>query len=151
MYRVRRFLRICLAVVIALGCCVAVKSLHFNRLADMEGKRTYFLDSASSQGLQKETLSLLDITRVKGECVQTEISAYTDNRQLSKAEIAEEITRKYQAKILFCEEVNGTLSYYAYVSAWTDSVWLYGQKVNLHVAVGETCLTVGTPIIFGGY
>ena len=146
-----RFLRNCLAVAIALGCCILVKSVNCTRLADIEGTRMYFLDSASSQGLQKNNLSIFDLARVKGECVQTEISAYVNGRILTQKEIAEEITQKYQAEILFCEEVNGIVSYYAYVSAWSDGVWLYGQKVNLHVAVGEDCLSVGTPIIFGGY
>ena len=151
MVRFRNFLRTCLALAIALSACVLVKSVNCARLADIEGKRTYFLDSASSQGLQKDVLSLFDLTRVKGECVQTEVSAYADGRILTKKEIAEEIAQRYQAEILFCEEVDGVLSYYAYVSAWSDGVWLYGQKVNLHVAVGETCMSVGTPIIFGGY
>ena len=151
MFRFRNFLRTCLAVVIALGCCILVKSANGARLTDITGTRTYFLDSASSQGLQKNSLSLFDLARVKGECVQTEIPAYTDGRTLTKEEIAGEIIQKYQAEILFSEEVDGVLSYYAYVSAWSDSVWLYGQKVNLHVAVGEACLSVGTPIIFGGY
>ena len=151
MLRCRNFLRMCLALVIALGCCILVKSANCTRLADIEGTRTYFLDSASSQGLQRNSLSLFDLTRVKGECVQTEISAYAQGRYLTKSEIAEEIIQKYQAEILFCEEAGGSLSYYGYVSAWSDGVWLYGRKVNLHVAVGEERLSVGTPIIFGGY
>ena len=151
MIRFRNFLRTCFALIITLGCCILVKSVNCTRLADIEGTRRYFLDSASSQGLQKNSLSLFDLARVKGECVQTELSAYADGRVLSKEEIAEEIAQKYQAEILFSEEVNGIISYYAYVSAWSDGVWLYGQKVNLHVAVGETNLSVGTPIIFGGY
>ena len=151
MARFRNFSCTCLALAIALSCCILVKSVNCTRLADIQGIRTYFLDSASSQGLQKNSLSLFDLARVKGESVQTELSAYTDSRVLSKEEIAEEIARKYQAEILFREEVNGIVCYYAYVSAWSDSVWLYGQKVNLHVAVGETCLSVGTPMIFGGY
>ena len=151
MFRFRNFLHTCLALAVALGCCILVKSVNCIRLADIEGARTYFLDSASSQGLQKNSLSILDIARVKGECVQTEIFTYTQGRYLTKSEIAEEIIQKYQAEILFCEEAGGTLSYYGYVSAWSDGVWLYGRKVNLHVAVGEERLSVGTPIIFGGY
>ena len=151
MYRFGRFLHTCLALVVAVGGCILVKSGYCARLADIEGTRTYFLDSASSQGLQKNELSLLDMTRIKGECVQTEISAYAGGRYVSKEKIAQEITEKYEGNILFCEEVDGVISYYAYVADWADGVWLYGQKINLHVAVGDECLTVGTPMIFGGY
>lgn len=151
MYRFKGFVCTLLAVMIGIGCCGLVKAAHLSRFADIDGTRTYFLDSASSQGLQKNTLSFLDVARVKGECVRTEISAYAGGRTLSKEEIAEEITRKYKANVLFYEEVDGILSYYAYVADWADGIWLYGQKVNLHVAVGETYLSVGTPIIFGGY
>ena len=70
---------------------------------------------------------------------------------MTKCEIAEEILQKYGAEILFYEEVSGVLSYYAYTDAWTDGVYIYGRKINLHVAVGDGYLAVGTPIIFGGY
>ena len=151
MYRLKGFVCALLAVMIGIGCCILVKASNLTRLSDIEGTRTYFLDSASSQGLQKTTLSLLDMTRVKGECVQTELVAYTDGKTLSKEDIAEEITQKYNAEVVFFEEVGGILSCYAYVADWSDGVWLYGKKVNLHVAVGEACLSVGTPIIFGGF
>jgi hypothetical protein len=117
----------------------------------IEGERTYFLDSASSQGLQKTNLSLLDIARVKGECVTTTISNYAGGRYLMKEEIAQEIISKYGAEALFFEEVNGIYSCYAYTDKWADGIYINGQKVNLHVAVGEECFTIGTPIIFGGF
>ena len=138
-------------MVLAAACCIWIKVARLSRFADIEGERTYFLDSASSQGLQKSSLDWMDIARVKGECVYTEISAYAGGRYLTKDEIAEEIIKKYGAEVLFCEEVSGVLSYYAYTDAWADGVYIYGRKINLHVAVGDEYLAVGTPIVFGGY
>ncbi len=151
MYRFRKFLCVLLAVVFCLACGVWVKSANLVRLASIEGERTYFLDSASSLGLQKNSLSPFDIMRVKGECVHTTLSAYTGGRYAVKKDFAEKIAENFHAKILFFEEVNGTISYYAYTNEWADSVCLYGQKINLHIAIGDERLTVGTPIIFGGY
>ena len=73
-YRVKNFICVAFAVIFSLFFAVGVKAVSVTRLADIEGKRVYFLDSASSQGLRKERLSFVDLTRVKGECVFTEIS-----------------------------------------------------------------------------
>ena len=150
-YRLKNFICVALAVLFTLFFAVGVKAGYLTRLADIEGKRIYFLDNASSQGLRKETLSLTEITRVKGECVFTEISAYQGGRYLSNEEIAQEIAARYEAKILFIEEVGGTVSYYAYTARWQDGLWINGQKVNLHIALGKEVLAVGTPIIFDGF
>lgn len=151
MYRFKGFLRVCISVVLALACCLCVKLAHFSRFADIHGERVYFLDRTSSQGLQTSSLSFWDITRVKGECVCTTISDYVGGRYLTREEIVKEIVQNYNAELLFCEEVNGIISYYAYTRDWSDGIYLYGRKVNLHVAIGEENLAVGAPIIFGGY
>ena len=151
MYRMKRFVCTLLAVLIAVCALVIVKVMHLSRFTALEGERTYFLDSASSQALQKTNLLPLDILRVKGECVAMDISDYVGDRYLLKEEIAREISGKYQAEIVFMEEVCGVISYYAYTSAWSDGVWLYGQKINLHIAIDGEKLLVGSPIIFGGY
>ncbi|MBR2623387.1 MAG: YwmB family TATA-box binding protein [Clostridia bacterium] len=88
---------------------------------------------------------------MKGECVCTTISDYVGGRYLTREEIVKEIVQNYNAELLFCEEVNGITSYYAYTRDWSDGIYLYGRKVNLHVAIGEENLAVGAPIIFGGY
>ena len=150
-YRVKNFICVAFAVIFSLFFAVGVKAVSVTRLADIEGKRVYFLDSASSQGLRKESLSFVDLTRVKGECVFTEISTYDRGRYLTKEEIAQEIATRYDAKILFTEEVDGVVSYYAYTTRWQGCIDLNGVKINLHIAVGKGNLAVGTPIIFDGF
>ena len=150
-YRVKNFICVALAVIFCLFFAVGVKGVSVTRLAEIEGERTYFLDSASSQGLRKQTLSIKDLTRVKGECVFTEISSYSGGRCLTSEEIAQEIAAKYDAKILFTERVDGVVCYYAYTPCWRDGLYINGVKVNLHIAVGEARLAVGTPIIFDGF
>ena len=150
-YRLKNFICVVLAVLFCLFFAVGVKSAVVTRFADIEGERVYFLDSASSQGLRKTTLSLTDLTRVKGECVFTEISTFDGGMSLTKEELAQNIAARYGAEILFQEEVCGVVSYYAYTTRWQDGLYINGVKINLHIAVGEECLAVGTPIIFDGF
>ena len=150
-YRLKNFICVVLAVIFCLFLAVGVKASTITRLSDIEGRRTYFLDSASSQGLRKEGLSVSDLTRVKGECVFTEISTYDGGRYLTNEEIADKITTQYGAKILFTEEIGGVVSYYAYTPQWRECVYIDGRKVNLHIALRKNCLAVGTPIIFDGF
>lgn len=150
-YRLKNFICVVLAVLFCLFFAVGVKGVAVTRLAEIEGERNYFLDSASSQGLRKEVLSISDLARVKGECVSTEISTYTGGRYLTNEEIAVEIATRYGAEILITEEVDGVVSYYAYTPKWQGGLYIGGKKINLHIAVGGGYLKVGTPIIFDGF
>lgn len=150
-YRFKNFICLALAVIFCLFFAVGVKAVNVSRLSEIEGEHTYFLDSASSQGLRKKTLSLADLTRVKGECVHTLLSEYEGGRYATKSDVAQAIAQKYGAEILFTEEVGETVSYYGYTSKWTDGLYLYGSKINLHIAIEGDRLAVGTPIIFDGF
>ena len=150
-YRLKNFICVTLAVLFALFFAVGVKSATVTRFADLEGERVYFLDSASSQGLRKETLSIADLTRVKGECVFAEISTFNGGMSLTKEELAQNIAAHYGGEILFQEETCGVVSYYAYTPRWQGGLYINGVKINLHIAVGEDRLAVGTPIIFDGF
>ena len=150
-YRLKNFICVVFAVIFCLFFALGMKVSAVTRLADIEGERIYFLDSASSQGLRKKTLSISDLIRVKGECVFTETSLYDGGRYLSNADIALEIATHYGGKILFQEEVDGVVSYYAYTTRWKDGLYINGKKVNLHIAVGQGRIAVGTPIIFDGF
>lgn len=150
-YRLKTFICLALAVVFCLFFAVGVKAVNLTRLSDIEGERTFFLDSASSQGLRKQSLSIGDFTRVRGECVHTAVSKYNGGRYATNEEIAHQVAQKYGAEILFTEKVGETVSYYAYTTRWQDGLYLYGRKVNLHVAIEGERLAVGTPIIFDGF
>ena len=150
-YRLKNFICVAIAVLFCLFFAVGVKAVSVTRFAEITGKRIYFLDSASSQGLRKETLSIADLTRVKGECVFAEISIFNGGMSLTKEEIAQNIAARYGGEILFQEETCGVVSYYAYTPRWQDGLYINGVKINLHIAVGKGNLAVGTPIIFDGF
>lgn len=117
------------------------------RFSALSGEKVFYLNSASSQGLRKQTLSFLDLGNVKGESVRVEL-----NGEDSEA-FAKRIIKKYNAKLICVERVAGTTSYYAYTPNWSNGVSINGRKVNLHVAFSgnSNICVVGNPIIFDGY
>ena len=131
-------------------CGVFVLGLYVKRVIkfeDLQGQRTFYLDSTSSQSLLKEKISWLDFPRIRGESVCFSLQDKTQTAE----EILHSIMEKYNAEILFSEEAEGVISYYAYTDEWTDHVRVEDKKVNLHVALSATQCVVGSPIIFGGF
>lgn len=143
---VKNFIKLVVAVCVALAVCLCVKSAHISPLSslNLKGERAYYLDTTSSQALVKTQLSVWDLFRVRGESVCFTLSEEAEP-------FARALVERYQGEILFIEEACGTISYYAYVPAFSQGVTLYGKRVNLHIAISENICKVGTPIIFGGF
>lgn len=62
----------------------------------------------------------------------------------------DEFIKSVNGEIIFTEEIDGSLNYYCKASL-PYSIELYGQEINLHICVKDDGVTVGSPIIFGGY
>ena len=141
-------LKNCISTLLALVVCLAVGACLYARdrvaLRGLQGERTFYLQSASSQSLIKQTLSFKDLPCLTGESV-------TFTLQEEKEEALREILRLYEAEILFTEEACGVVSYYASAKKLGKGIDLYGYAVNLHIAIEGTRCAVGTPIIFGGF
>jgi hypothetical protein len=121
-------------VVVILGC------MHISAFS--MGEHTYYLYSSSSQAEIKQTLSLDELIFVTGESVVIEGEPYA---------LADEILWRFGAEVCFTESTGDTLSYYCYSSRLKGGILLNGNKVNLHLALGDGRLVAGTPVIFGGY
>ena len=151
-----RFRRIYSVIALAAACtvfaaaCLALRAGNASKLAPYAaaGERTFYLDSASSQGLVKTQLSLTDIKRVRGESVS--IKKEWKN-EAEKRAFAEEVFQRYQAEILLVERCAGTVSYYGYSPKILQTEQVAGKTVNLHVAVADSCAGVGIPLIYGGF
>lgn len=141
------FIKLSLALAFVIGASFCVKAAHVSKLSFLQGERTYYLDSASSQSLVKTKLTARDLFRVKGESVCFTITG----EKREQENFARSLVGRYGGEILFTEEIEGAVSYYAYIPAWGQGVALYGKQVNLHIAVSEKQCKVGTPIIFGGF
>ena len=140
-WRCKRAIAVLLAVLTTVAVCFFLRVGYVSQFAKYSGVRTYYLDSRSSQSLQKEHLSGLDFLRVRGE------SVYMDG---VGEEIVHEILQHFQGSILWTEEAGGVRSYYGYSPKLATGIVVLGRRVNLHIAVGESGCAVGSPIIFGG-
>ncbi len=142
-----RFLQVfklLISVAFATAVCFAVKAANVSRLSAFSGERTFYLHSASSQALVKNSLSFSDIFRVRGESV-------TFTLPKAEKDFVQELLSDYGAELMDIESACGVTSYYAFVPTWSEGVQIEGKRVNLHIAIeGERC-AVGTPIIFGGF
>ena len=141
--RLKNFITMVFALLLVVFLLFALAMGRVSRFSALDGKRVFYLYSASSQAVIKEEITPLELFFVKGECVTL---AYQ-----SKEETLENILGLYKAEILFEEEVAGTHSYYCRTQSFGGAMKIKGVFVNLHIAFnGETC-AVGTPLIFGGF
>lgn len=64
---------------------------------------------------------------------------------------AEEIVKSLGGEILFTEQTEYGVSYYAYSSKVKYKTRLYGKPVNVHVFENGDGVKIGLPIIYGSY
>ena len=133
------------SVVVLVSVALTTRIPLLCRFSALEGERTFYLHSASSQAEQKNTIDFVDAFFVKGESVRFALGGRNAET------FALEIARAYGAEIVYTESACGTTSFYAYAENGWESVTVQGARVNLHIAVGENVCVVGTPIIFGGF
>ena len=106
----------------------------------------YYLYSPSSRAKIVEKLSLQDLPWYTGEK-----RVFRFQTQEEAGRYALKLLSERRAQVIFEETVAGVYSIYAYVRGGGVGVALRGAPVNLHLALFENCVQVGTPIIFGGY
>ncbi len=130
------------AIALAIFACAVlfVWGMGATRFSSLDGRRSYYLGSPSSQAEIKEKITFADFGQIKGESVF-----------LTEKVSVEEILSLYEAEVIFTERVGEVVSYYCFTGKWSDGVRIGEHFVNLHIAVrGEEC-SVGAPIIFGGF
>ena len=63
----------------------------------------------------------------------------------------EEFLDKFSAQLIFVEQTENTVSYYAYSKKIKYLQIIKGQKINLHVAVDDDMVYLGSPVIYGSF
>lgn len=137
------FLKTLLALFVAACALFVFVCARASAFPFLQGERTYYLYSASSQAKIVKEYEFFDTFFVQGESVFMEVER--------EEVFLQELLEKLNAKILFTEQVEGTTSYYCYAKGLKEGVQINGRTVNLHIAVKSGTAVVGTPIIFGGY
>ncbi len=142
--RFQNTLRIGAAVALAFLFLFGVKIANTVKLSKTDGGRTYFLHSASSQALKKNTLNLQEIALKEGE------SVYFLTEEKADA-LRDTLIKDYRAVLVKEERCLDVVSYYCYAAEFGKGLLIDGKRINLHIAVGQGRCAVGTPILFGGF
>ncbi len=137
----KNFMRTAGALCAAGIVLLCVWCLRATRFAGIEGDRSFYLYSASSQAQIKDSLSLRDLFHLEGESVSFALEEGGIEGLLSR----------FRATIVWEERVGETTSYYCYSPKWSEGVLIEKGFVNLHIAVSKDRCAVGYPIIFGGF
>ena len=144
MRAIKNSLAVILTLICALGLIAALTLLPRRLAFDGGESYTFFLGDTSKDC---KTVSCsggnAGFTRLtlRGVCGESATYASLD---------IEEFLQSVNGNIVFCERLEDSVNYYCTASL-PYSVTLYGREINLHVCIKENGVTVGTPIIFGGY
>ena len=106
----------------------------------------YYLYSPSTCAVQKSFVTLFELPFVEGESFRLQF----ENEAAAK-EYAVLLVKKRGAKLQKVERVSGVESYYYFAPSGGECVRVSGLPVNLHIAVCGKFVSVGAPMIFGGY
>lgn len=63
----------------------------------------------------------------------------------------EKFAKNLDAKFVKSEDLNGCKNLYFYTNKLPKREIINGKAVNLHVAISQDKISIGTPIIYGGY
>ena len=126
-----------------IGACIACGAFAYaltrSPVFDGEGYELY-TGTSSAEVIVTDAAAAVKLTLpVAGESARWE------------GDRAAELLERFDAKVLFCEEVCGTRNYYCSSPLLGEGVLLRGVRVNLHIAVSGSRTAAGTPVIFGGF
>ncbi|MBO7149581.1 MAG: hypothetical protein J6V71_01680 [Clostridia bacterium] len=119
--------------------CIGNMPLFTNKSGSYE---VYLENSSNSQSIINVNIrDFALIFNKKGE------SVYIENKGFELHNFLCEM----KANLLFIEEIDGKVSYYAYSPKLKYMQRVKSHNVNLHVVVGESMVKVGSPIIYGSF
>lgn len=136
----KRFLLIVSVVMLLIGLTLSYSAPLFIK----KGKTVEaYIGSASSLAkIEKvDAFSFVLLKGVKGESVELDYSEFNLFNFL----------KEFRAKLLFSEQTEEGISYYAYSPKIPYEKRINGITVNLHVFVSGERVKVGSPIIFGSF
>lgn len=138
-----RALKLGAIIIVAAAVCAAAVSLPKHTAFECGESYTFYLGSSSSNCRivtvdDNAGLVLLTLRDVRGEA--------TTYAELD----VDSFLRDNGGRILFEEQLSDSVNYYCSADLPYE-IELYGRTVNLHICVKDSGVTVGSPIIFGGY
>ncbi len=119
----------------------------FYSLENLQDSRVDVVKSGNGYLLSCDTSVAGDIYKTLNQSsLQGESFCFRGDRS-SAFKIIEELS----ANVLKAEDFGGIYIVYAYTQKLLSSTLIGGEKVNIQIAVNKNLVTVGTPLILGGY
>ena len=97
--------------------------------------------SSSSQIKKVHKNDFRFILGIKGECYIFNINEFC----------LDEFLKQIEASIIFTESLSNVSCYYAYSPKIKYLETVKGKLINVHIAISETYVKVGCPIIYGSF
>lgn len=127
------------SLVLFMGLWLSVRPVFYGRANRLE---LYLKSNSSNAQIVRVNGNDLQLASgVKGECFKTDKKSFE----------LEDFLLEFQAKKVLEESTQDGQSIYAYSPKIRYCRKIQGKTVNLQVFVGKEEITVGTPLIFGGY
>ena len=119
--------------------CVNNKPLFLDFSSDYE---VYSMANGSNGNIESANLSnYYTFTLKYGEACVISTSSFCQQQFL----------KQYNAQLIFIETLDHGKSVYAYSPQIKYCTYINGEKINLHLFIGDSQVKVGSPIIFGSY
>ena len=129
-------------------CCllfvISVYSFNNNPLFSRYAEKfeIYLLNASSTaQIVQVSEKEFKSFKGIKGESCKIKDEEFSIKKFFSE----------FNATIIFEEKTNFGISYYGFSPTIKYKKEIHNKIINLHVFVGESEITVGSPIIFGSF
>ena len=98
-------------------------------------------NSSSAKLVRVTALESLFINNIQGESFKVEVDKFDFNNFI----------KEFNASVVLVEKTEQGVGYYAYSPTIRYKESIKGRTVNLHIFIAEKEVTVGTPIIYGGF
>lgn len=149
-FLLKRFFSVAFALLtltLSLFACGLLKDgFSLSSLENAAVAKSYYLYSASSVAQETGSLELLELPFVEGKSVSILFESEKEAREYVAG-----LIEKTGANLQKAEYVEEAESYYLFSRGMGKTVAVSGLPVNLHVAISGKRVSVGSPIIFGGY
>ena len=132
-------------------CCVAfsfIAILYMTMCYRMPVFSEYAKDFELYLNCPSSTCQIIKATKLESVFIGR---IYGESFKADKNFDAGKLVDRFNAKLVKVEVVNGIENYYYYSPKIKYKKQLFGERVNIHVAVTKTQITIGSPIIFGSF
>ncbi len=137
------FKKICVLI----SCAIMLLALYIANaqpvFKNYASRYEIYLNSSSSIAdiVTVKGLEILKYKNLYGESVKVDAENFSLNK----------ILNDFSAKLVLTEYADGVTCYYAYSPKIKYLKQVKGKLINLHVAVRQDQVTLGTPLIYGGF